>query len=54
MEVEKGRPASHLESNPGHLWLELPLSFGSQTTTSPHDPPYVLWYKPTVVIMMTI
>ena len=47
---ESEKAGSHRESNPGHLWLEpasaLPLSHNSRTTTSPHNPLYVLhkWY----------
>ena len=44
---ESEKASSHRESNPGHLWLKPPvlchvLSHNSRTTTSPHNPLYVL------------
>ena len=40
------KAGSRRESNPRHLWLELPnalpLSYGNQTTTNTHNPLYVL------------
>ena len=40
---ESEKAGSQQESNPGHLWLEppvlyMPLSYNSQTTTSPYNP----------------
>ena len=49
-EIEESEKAgSHWESNPGHLACAasaLPLSYDNRTTTSPHNPLYILhrWY----------
>ena len=50
-EIESEKAGSHWELNPGHPWLEPPvlchcMSHDSQTTTTPHNPLYVLqrWY----------
>ena len=39
---ESEKAGSCQESNPGHLWLDPPLSHDSRTTTNPHNPLYVL------------
>ena len=42
---ESEKASSHRESNPGHLACAasaLPLSYDNRTTTSPHNPLYVL------------
>ena len=42
---ESEKAGSHRESNPGHLACAasaLPLSYNNQTTTSTHNPLYVL------------
>ena len=51
VEIESEKAGSHWELNPGHHWLEPPvlyhcMSHDSRTTTSPHNPLYVLqrWY----------
>ena len=35
---ESEKAGSYQESNPGHFWLELPLSYANRTTTSHHNP----------------
>ena len=46
MKIEESEKAgSHQESHPGHLAFAagaLPLSYDNRTTTSPHNPLYVL------------